>query len=75
MADPWLEHVAKELGVDAEVPVDALLDAARIVAHSVERRATPLTAYLIGVAAARGGDPKELCTRVAALAQEWNGAS
>ena len=75
MADPWLEHVAKELAVEADVPVDALLDAARVVAHSVERKATPLTTYLIGVAVSNGGDPEELCARVAALAREWDGAS
>ena len=74
MADAWLEHVAKELGIDPDVPVDELLDAAKVVAHSVERKATPLTTYLIGVAVANGGeDPAELCERVAALARRWDG--
>ena len=71
--DRWLEHVTNELGADASVPVDALLDTARVVAHSVERRATPLTAYLIGVAAQKhpGADVEELCRRVAQLAEGW----
>jgi hypothetical protein len=31
----------------------------RVVAHQVERRAAPVTTYLIGLAAARvGGDPE-----------------
>ena len=71
MPDPWLEHVAAELGVTSDVPVDALLDSARVVAHSVERKMTPLTAYLIGLAAGNDADPEELCRRVADLARAW----
>ena len=72
MSDPWLEHLAAQLGVDAELPEERLLDAARVVAHSVERKATPLTTYLIGVAAAGSGeDPAEICRRVAELARAW----
>ena len=73
MTDPWLEHVAARLGVEAtDIPPGPLLDAARVVAHSVERKATPLTTYLIGVAAAReGSDVEDLCRQVIALAEEW----
>ena len=72
MTDRWIDAVAAELGVAADVPTDALLDAARDVAHSVERKATPLTTYLIGVAAARGdADAADLCRRVAELARGW----
>ncbi len=71
--DRWLQQVAGELGVDPDVPVDALLEAARVVAHTVERKATPLTTYLIGVAAGRsaGVDVDEICRRVIGLAQGW----
>ena len=70
----WLEHVATELAVDADIPEDALLDAARVVAHSVERKATPLTTYLIGLAAAsEGADAATLSRRVIELARAWDG--
>src|SRR5688500_13718601 len=69
--DPWLEHVAAKLGVSPDVPVDALLDSARVVAHSVERKMTPLTAYLIGLAAGNDADPEQLCRRIAELARAW----
>ena len=68
----WLEHVAAKLEVETGIPEEALLDAARVVAHSVERKATPLTTYLIGFAAARNDrDPAELCRQVIELAREW----
>ena len=69
MPDQWLELIATELGVDAELPADALLDAGRVVAHSVERKATPLTAYLMGRAVEKGADPIEVCRRVVELAR------
>ena len=74
--EDWIEHIAADLGVGADVPVDELLDAARVVAHSVERRATPVTTYLIGLAAQKDpdADAAALCRRVAELAREWGNA-
>ena len=74
MTEAWLGHVASELGVDPNIERDALLDAARVVAHSVERKATPLTTYLIGVAvgAGRAGDVEATCKRVIELARAWD---
>lgn len=70
--DDWLQHVASELGVEPPAGVEPLLDAARVVAHSVERRAAPLTTYLIGLAAARpGADVNALCSQVEQLAKDW----
>jgi hypothetical protein len=51
----WLTELAAALGVD---PIDEgqeadLLDAARDVAHGVERKVTPLAAYLLGTAVGR----------------------
>lgn len=72
MSQAWLERVARELGIPAVVPEGPLLDAARVAAHKVERKAAPLTTYLIGVAAAQ--DPakgEELCRRVIDLARSW----
>ena len=70
--DEWLRAVAAELGIEAQVATGPLLDTGRVVAHSVERRATPLTTYLIGVAVGRtGADPEQLCESVAKLANRW----
>ncbi len=69
----WLQHVATELDVAVDIPVDSLLDAARVVAHSVERKATPLTTYLIGVAVAKNEtDADVICRRVIELARSWD---
>lgn len=75
--DDWIADVAVELGVDLEVDVAGLLDLARVVAHGVARPAAPLTAFLVGYAAAqRGGGPAEVARaeqQVAALAERWAG--
>ena len=67
-----MQHIAGELGVEPAADVEPLLDAARVVAHSVERRATPITTFLIGLAAAKpGADVDALCRRVREIAQAW----
>ena len=55
MLDEWVTKVKDELGIADEVDVDALLDLARDVAHGTERRAAPVTTYLVGLAAGRAG--------------------
>ena len=54
MAD-WTDELAVALGVEPLGGEDAerLLGAARDVAHRVERKATPLAAFLLGVAVER----------------------
>jgi Domain of unknown function (DUF6457) len=51
-----LERVRELLGPSApavtEDEAEAVLELARVVAHSSERRAAPVTAYLIGMAVA-----------------------
>ncbi len=73
--DDWIAEVRAELDIDLEVDVRGLLDLARVVAHGVDRPAAPLTAFLIGYAAARrGGGPEavaEASRRTAALAERW----
>ena len=73
--DRWLERVGAELGVEGGIEEDALLDAARVVAHSIERKMTPLTTYLIGVAAAQQPqgerDVGAICRKVVELAEDW----
>lgn len=71
----WLEVVARELRVNAEMDPGPLLDTARDVAHNVERKATPLTTFLIGVAVGQqgtGAEVGQLCERVSQLALDWS---
>lgn len=58
------------LGVPAgDVDTALVLDLAREVAHNTVRPAAPVSAYLLGLAVGRGGDPAELAARLTALAQ------
>ena len=71
----WIDAVKQELGLDLDVDVAELLDMTRIVAHGVARPAAPLTAFLVGYAAARtGGGPAAVtaANRMATeLAEHW----
>jgi hypothetical protein len=71
----WTDHVRNDLGVTVEVDLKGLLDATRDIAHAVERPAAPVTAFLIGYAAAqRGGsetDIAEVTARVLELVAGW----
>lgn len=73
MSDEWLALVARDLGVDVELDQQPLLATAREVAHRVERKATPLTTFLIGIAIGSGAerDIDALCARVTELAERW----
>jgi len=73
--DEWLVAAADELGVEHPVDSRLLLDMTRDVAHGVERPAAPLTAYLLGLAVARGAKPAEACARLSALAATWTAAT
>ena len=54
--DEWVTRVCPALGLDPDsVDVSAILDLTRDVAHGVARPAAPLTAFLVGLAAGRGG--------------------
>jgi len=76
MAETWLDAVARELGIENEADAKPLLDTARVVAHRVERKATPLTTFLMGIAFGRQSDTdvRDICARVSALADSWDGA-
>ncbi|MGI8696166.1 MAG: DUF6457 domain-containing protein [Mycobacteriales bacterium] len=77
--EDWTAHVARELAIDDAVDLSTatrtVLDVARDVAHGVDRPAAPMTAYLLGIAAARGGDipasTAELAARVSELVKQW----
>lgn len=73
--DEWVEAVSGSLGVASPGDVDALLDVARDIAHNVERRATPVTTYLVGVAVGAGMSQEDAVERVRALVQGWSAGS
>ncbi len=74
MLDKWVEEVCSELGVADDVDIKELLDVARVAAHKVERRAAPITTYVMGVAVASGeGSIKDVSRRVVSLARRWEG--
>ena len=54
--DAWIDRLAAALGEDplTEGQTTRLLGSARDVAHRVERRITPLAAFLLGSATGRG---------------------
>ena len=51
----WLDRLAEALGEEPLTgqEMDRLLRSSREVAHRVERRATPLAAFLVGIAVGR----------------------
>ncbi|MDG4835822.1 DUF6457 domain-containing protein [Micromonospora sp. WMMD967] len=70
--DDWVTAACAELELDpSTVPVPAVLDLARDVAHQVLRPGAPVTAYLLGVAVGRGADPADAAARLSALAGTW----
>jgi molybdopterin-guanine dinucleotide biosynthesis protein A len=73
--DEWIEAVKAELDIDVELDTAQLLDLARDAAHSVARPAAPLSAFLVGYAAAQSdGSPEaiaEAARKVEALAARW----
>ncbi|HLB62334.1 MAG TPA: DUF6457 domain-containing protein [Actinomycetota bacterium] len=52
----WIDELAGALGEDplSDEETERLLDVARDVAHRVERKITPLAAFVIGSAVGRG---------------------
>jgi hypothetical protein len=57
--EEWVPLLAAELGVDTEIDIDAILAIAGDVAHAVERKAAPVSAFVIGLAAGRAGGTAE----------------
>ena len=52
----WSSALCEALGIEPDFEIDDILDLARDTAHRVERPAAPLSAFLVGYAAAmRGG--------------------
>jgi hypothetical protein len=66
--EEWLGTVKAALGVELDVDVEGLLDMTRTAAHNVARPAAPLTAFLVGYAAAAGGGGEQAVREALAVA-------
>ncbi len=69
--DKWLKAVQKELAIDVDIDQELILNLARDAAHSIERKAAPVTTFLLGIAVAGGADPKEAARKIELLAGNW----
>jgi hypothetical protein len=71
--EDWAEALCAELGLDAaEGSQKVVLNLARVVAHTVDRPAAPLTSYFLGLAVGRGQPLEETAQRVQQLARGWS---
>jgi hypothetical protein len=72
----WIDELCDELDIEVEVDEALVLDLARDAAHNVERRAAPISTFLLGYAAgAADADQVELerlAGLAAALALRWD---
>jgi uncharacterized protein DUF6457 len=73
----WIDELSDVLDLeDVEVDEGLLADLTRTAAENVERMAAPVTAYLLGfAAAAQGADPdgvERLAARAQVLAEGWD---
>jgi hypothetical protein len=68
--DEWIETACAELGVNPEeLNQKIVLNLTRVLAHTVDRAAAPLTAYLLGVAVGRGAPLAETAAKLQDLAR------
>jgi len=72
----WIDELCDVLDVEADVDEALVLDLARDAAHNVERRAAPITTYLLGYAAGlKDANPaaiEALAAKATTLAVEWD---
>ena len=72
----WIDELCDVLDVEAEVDEGLLADLTRIAAKNVEHLAAPVTAYLVGFAAAtHDADPEgveALAAKAQLLAEGWD---
>ncbi len=71
--DDWTGALCAELGIDpGDASQKTVLNLARVVAHTVDRPAAPLTAYFLGLAVGRGEPLAETAARLQQLARGWS---
>ncbi|MET1060401.1 MAG: DUF6457 domain-containing protein [Nocardioides sp.] len=72
----WIDELCDVLDIETEVDEALILDLARDAAHNVERRAAPISTYLLGYAAGvQGANPvkiEQLAAAAAQLALAWD---
>jgi hypothetical protein len=72
--DEWTARACDALGLEmGAVDQKLVLDLARDVAHGVDRPAAPVTTYLLGMAVARGADPRDAAAMLTGLARTGPG--
>jgi hypothetical protein len=74
--ESWVTTLCERLGVpEDDVDVGGILDIAKDAAHNVERPAAPVTAFIVGYAAAlQGGGETAVATSLEVateLARDW----
>ncbi len=70
--DDWTNLVCVELGLEpSETNQKTVLNLTRVIAHTVDRPAAPLTAYFLGVAVGRGEPLAETAAKLQELARGW----
>jgi hypothetical protein len=77
--DAWAEALRELFGLDADdIPIPLILDLARDVAVGVARPAAPLSAFVAGLVAGRGGGSPEqvrkAASEISVLASAWDSA-
>ena len=72
----WIDELCDVLEIETEVDEALVLDLARDAAHLVERRAAPISTYLLGWAAGQASadqaEVERLTGLATALAQRWD---
>lgn len=68
--EDWTAALARELGIEPEYDVRALLEVAREAAQNVARPVAPLTTFLVGFAAGAQGGDRAAVDRASAAASE-----
>lgn len=68
----WASALGAELGIDTnDANYGLVLAMSREAARAVTKPAAPITAYLVGMAVARGLPPTEAARRLGELSKNW----